>query len=159
MNTDADRCGPWNVRPRPMSDRVREDGPVRPRMTPGPIGGRTILRRRRRPVGLPSDHLLPGSEPAGARAGRIPARASVRPIRPGADRRRVIEQPGPLLLGGQPRELRTPRVVGREERLLAVQDRSVPARGVIPASRGRPVVEGVLPRPVARVLPDGRAGE
>jgi hypothetical protein len=41
--------------------------------------------------------------------------------------------PARSFLSGQPRELPTPRVVGREERLLAVQGRRVRARGVIRA--------------------------
>ncbi len=57
----------------------------------------------------------------------------VRPPRARADRRRILQQPGPLLLASEPLELRPERVVGRQEGLLAVQDRRILAPGVIEA--------------------------
>ena len=89
--------------------------------------------RARHPIGVPPLHLPPGPAPAGARGGHSPAREALSPSGPGADRRRLVQQPGPLLLAGQAGELRPPRVVGEEERLLAVQDRRVRAGGVVGA--------------------------
>ena len=50
------------------------------------------------------------------------------PPGPGADRRGVIQQPGPFLLAGQTLELRPSRIVRQQERLLAVQHRRVGTR-------------------------------
>jgi hypothetical protein len=55
------------------------------------------------------------------------------PTLAGPDRRRLVEQPVPLLLPRQPGEPLVQRVAGREERLLAVQDRRVGAGGVFMA--------------------------
>ena len=77
------------------------------------------------------------------RTSRCPRRAYPRspqplgPTGPRADRRGLVQQPGPLLLPGQPLELPPPRVVGQQERLLAMQHRRVRARRVIACSRSR----------------------
>ena len=55
------------------------------------------------------------------------------PPLPCPDRRRLVEQPVPLLLPRQPGEPLVQRVAGREERLLAVQDRRVGAGGIVVA--------------------------
>jgi hypothetical protein len=65
--------------------------------------------------------------------GVTPLTEAIVPAGTGADRRGLVQQPGPLLPGGQAGELRPPRVVGQQERLLAVQDRRVRARGAIAA--------------------------
>ncbi len=57
----------------------------------------------------------------------------LRPPRTRADRRGLVQEPGPLLLAGEPLELGSERVVGRQEGLLAVEDRRVRAPGVIEA--------------------------
>ena len=58
---------------------------------------------------------------------------AVGPARARADRRRLVQQPGPLLLAGEPLELRSEGMVGRQEGLLAVQDRRVLAPCVVDA--------------------------
>ena len=58
---------------------------------------------------------------------------AVGPPGPRADRRRLVQEAGPLLLAGEPLELRSERVVGRQEGLLAMQDRRVLAPGVVDA--------------------------
>jgi hypothetical protein len=55
------------------------------------------------------------------------------PPRTRADPRGFVQQSGALLLAGEPLELRAERVVGRQEGLLAVEDRRVLAPGVIDA--------------------------
>ena len=75
---------------------------------------------------LASDQSMPAE-------GISPLPQPLGPAGPRADRRGVVQQPGPLLLPRQPLELPPPRVVGQEERLLAVQDRRVGAGGVIGA--------------------------
>jgi hypothetical protein len=61
---------------------------------------------------------------------------AVGPPGPRADRRRLVQKPGALLLAGEPLELRSERVLGPQEGLLAVQDRRVLAPGVIEALDG-----------------------
>ena len=78
---------------------------------------------------MPAEGIAPLPQPLG-------------PAGPRADRRGGVQQPGPLLLARQPLELHPPRVVGQEERLLAVQHRRVRARRVIRAlDRAGPQVE------------------
>jgi hypothetical protein len=69
---------------------------------------------------MPAEFVAPLAQPVG-------------PAGPRADRGGVVEQPGPLLLPGQPLELRPSWVVGEQECLLAVQDRRVRARRIIGA--------------------------
>ena len=66
--------------------------------------------------------MAPQDEAGGAEPGL--------PAVPRADRRRLIQQAGALLLVRQPLELRPQGMVRSEERLLAVQDRRVGAAGV-----------------------------
>ena len=81
----------------------------------------------RRPVLLAApDRTLPAE-------GISPLPQPLRPPVPGADRRGLVEQPGPLLLPRQAVELRPSRVAGQQERLLAVRDRRVLAGGVVGA--------------------------
>ena len=69
---------------------------------------------------MPAESITPLVQPFG-------------PSGPGPDRRRLLQQPGPLLLVPQALELRPSRVIGQQERLLAVQDRRVRARGIVGA--------------------------
>jgi hypothetical protein len=55
---------------------------------------------------------LPGPHQPMTAEGIAPLPQPLRPAVPPADRRRVIQQPGPLLLAGQPLELRPPRGIG-----------------------------------------------
>jgi hypothetical protein len=51
----------------------------------------------------------------------------------GPDRRRVVEQTVFFLLLGQPGELGVKRMIGREECLLAMENRRIPAGGIVEA--------------------------
>jgi hypothetical protein len=78
---------------------------------------------------MPAEGVAPLAQPLGSSG-------------PGSDRRGPLQQPGLLLLGGQPLELRPPRVVGQQERLLAVQHRRVGARRILATlDRAGPQVE------------------
>jgi hypothetical protein len=56
-----------------------------------------------------------------------------RPAIPRADRRRVVEQPMLLLLLSKPGELGMERVIGRQKRLLPMQDRWIGTLGLVVA--------------------------
>jgi hypothetical protein len=87
--------------------------------------------------GVRGSGLRPGPDEPVPAEGVTLLRQPVGPAGPGADRRDVIQQPGPFLLAGQAVELRPSQVIGQEEGSLRCRTGGFSRRGRLTAGRLR----------------------